>query len=89
VHSLTVYFNGKLIPTPDRYGNRISDDSFLLMFNPSSEATEFHVPGGLEANTWRVEIDTATDHQRDAIVATKDIWTVAPWALVVLQMNGE
>ena len=89
VRSLMVYLNGDQIPTPDRYGNRITDDSFLLMFNPGSEPTDFHVPDGLEANTWRVEIDTATDHQRDAIVAGKDVWTVSPWAVVVLQQNGE
>ena len=88
VKSLMVHLNGKVIPTPDYYGNRITDDSFLLLFNPSGEPTDFHLPDGLEARTWRVEIDTATDHQRDAIVDTKDIWTVAPWAVVVLQMNG-
>ncbi|MDH3302464.1 MAG: glycogen debranching protein GlgX [Acidimicrobiia bacterium] len=88
VRSLMVYLNGQVIPAPDYYGNRITDDSFLLLFNPSGDATKFHVPDGLEARTWRVEIDTATDHRRDAIVDTKDVWTVAPWALVVLQMNG-
>ena len=88
VRSLMVYLNGQVIPAPDYYGNRITDDSFLLLFNPCGEATKFHVPDGLEARTWRVEIDTATDHRRDAIVDTKDVWTVAPWALVVLQMNG-
>ncbi len=88
VRSLTVYLNGQVIPAPDYYGNRITDDSFLLLFNPNSEATGFHMPDGLETMSWRVEIDTATDHQRDAIVSTQDVWTVAPWAVVVLQMNG-
>ncbi len=88
VRSLMVYLNGKVIPAPDYYGNPVTDDSFLLLFNPNSEVAKFQVPDGLEAMTWRVEIDTATDHQRDAIVATKDVWPVAPWAVVVLQMNG-
>ena len=85
VRSLTVYLNGRMIPTPDFYGNRITDESFLLMFNPNDQETEFHIPGGIEADTWRVELDTATSHQRDAIVASRDDWTVAPWAVVVLK----
>jgi hypothetical protein len=35
--SLGVFLNGDALPDPDRRGHRISDDSFLLLFNAHYE----------------------------------------------------
>jgi isoamylase len=60
--SLGVLLNGSAISTPDAFGGRVVDDSFLLLFN----ASELDLPWTLPAdslwaapNPWTVELDTA------------------------------
>ncbi|MEU9128618.1 glycogen debranching protein GlgX [Kitasatospora sp. NPDC048540] len=55
--SLTVFLNGNAISEPDRRGGKIVDDSFLLLFNASSEQLEFTVPAG-HGEAWVVVVDT-------------------------------
>ena len=42
--SLTVFLNGRAISEPDRRGERVQDDSFLLLFNASEEDLRFTIP---------------------------------------------
>ena len=42
--AVTVFLNGDAISEPDQRGERIVDDSFLLMFNAHHEELEFTVP---------------------------------------------
>ena len=42
---LAVFLNGDAIPDPDPRGERITDDSFLLLFNAHHEALRLHDPG--------------------------------------------
>ncbi|MFC9326815.1 glycogen debranching protein GlgX [Kitasatospora sp. NPDC057015] len=56
--SLTVFLNGDAISEPDRRGGKITDDSFLLMFNAHFEPLEFTVPAG-HGKEWHVVVDTA------------------------------
>ncbi|MFB6892093.1 glycogen debranching protein GlgX [Kitasatospora sp. NPDC056327] len=56
--SLTVFLNGHAISEPDRRGGRITDDSFLLMFNAHFEPLEFTVPAG-HGQEWQLVVDTA------------------------------
>ena len=42
--SLGIFLNGAAIPTPDRRGNRVRDDSFLLFFNAHYEPVDFTIP---------------------------------------------
>ncbi|MYW04925.1 glycogen debranching protein GlgX [Streptomyces sp. SID3343] len=58
--SVAVFLNGEAISEPDTRGQRIRDDSFLLLFNASHKAQEFTVPKGL-GRTWTVVVDTADD----------------------------
>ena len=44
VKSLTVFLNGRAISEPDRRGERVQDESFLLLFNASDEDLQFTVP---------------------------------------------
>ncbi|MGF1428903.1 glycogen debranching protein GlgX [Kitasatospora sp. LaBMicrA B282] len=55
--SLTVFLNGAAISEPDRRGGRITDDSFLLMFNAHHESLQFTVPHG-HGEEWQVVVDT-------------------------------
>jgi isoamylase len=57
--SLTVFLNGDAITEPDPRGQRITDDSFLLMFNAAEYDLVFTVPAAEFGEQWISEIDTA------------------------------
>ncbi|MGH4032211.1 glycogen debranching protein GlgX [Actinomycetota bacterium Odt1-20B] len=56
--ALTVFLNGNAISEPGPRGERITDDSFLLMFNASDQPLEFTVPVN-HGRQWKVVVDTA------------------------------
>ncbi|MCM2576922.1 glycogen debranching protein GlgX [Streptomyces meridianus] len=56
--SLTVFLNGRAISEPGPRGERITDDSFLLLFNAGPEETAFTVPAG-HGLQWQTIVDTA------------------------------
>ncbi|MFE2942002.1 glycogen debranching protein GlgX [Streptomyces sp. NPDC059255] len=56
--AMTVFLNGHAISEPGPRGERISDDSFLLLFNASGEELEFKVPVN-HGRQWQVMVDTA------------------------------
>lgn len=58
MRALTVFMNGNAISEPGPRGERISDDSFLLLFNASPEPLEFVVPVN-HGRQWQVVVDTA------------------------------
>ncbi|KND32686.1 glycogen debranching protein GlgX [Streptomyces acidiscabies] len=56
--ALTVFLNGHAISEPGPRGERITDDSFLLMFNPSPTPLDFVVPVD-HGPRWHLTVDTA------------------------------
>ncbi len=56
--SLAVYFNGEALPDPDPRGRRITDDTFLLLFNAHHDQVVFQLPGPQWAAAWVRELDT-------------------------------
>ncbi len=56
--SLTVFLNGYAISEPDPRGERITDDSFLLLFNAGASGLDFTVPVN-HGREWQVVVDTA------------------------------
>jgi glycogen operon protein len=56
--ALTVFLNGHAISEPGPRGERISDDSFLLMFNAAPKPLDFVVPVD-HGRQWQVVVDTA------------------------------
>ncbi|MDG4862578.1 glycogen debranching protein GlgX [Streptomyces sp. T-3] len=56
--ALTVFLNGNAISEPGARGERIQDDSFLLMFNASAASQEFVVPVD-HGRQWQVIVDTS------------------------------
>jgi isoamylase len=60
--SLTVFLNGDAIAEPDPRGQRITDESFLLMFNAAEHGVDFIVPAAEFGEQWLSEIDTADPH---------------------------
>ncbi|QKE85380.1 glycogen debranching protein GlgX [Arthrobacter sp. NEB 688] len=58
---MTVFLNGKAIPSPDAHGRPVVDDDFLVLFNADHEDHEFVLPGEEWGERWCTEIDTAAD----------------------------
>ncbi|HEY7988334.1 MAG TPA: glycogen debranching protein GlgX [Lapillicoccus sp.] len=57
--SLMVFLNGDAIPAPDRRGNTVHDDSFLVVFNAHDEAITFTLPEEEYGVEWYIEVDTS------------------------------
>ena len=57
--SVAVFLNGEGIREPDARGERITDDSFFLLFNGHHEPIAFVLPDLGAGERWQVEIDTA------------------------------
>jgi isoamylase len=53
-----VYLNGDAITDRDRRGQRVSDDSFLLLFNGHDKPTEWMLPGPW-GGPWELVLDTS------------------------------
>jgi isoamylase len=56
--SVAVFLNGNSIPTPDRMGRKIVDDSFLVLFNAHYEPLDWVIAAALESG-WQPVLDTA------------------------------
>jgi len=56
--ALAVFLNGEELPAPNPWGDRVIDDSFLVLFNTSAEAVSFALPEPLQGREWAVQIDT-------------------------------
>ncbi len=55
--SMVVFLNGNAISEPGPRGERVTDDSFLLMVNAAPRALEFTVPVS-HGKQWRTVVDT-------------------------------
>jgi glycogen operon protein len=83
---MAVYLNGEGIHEPDVRGQRIVDDSFLMLFNAHHEPIEFSLLGADYAEKWEVVLDTA-DHleERADELSSDGTITVADRGTIVLR----
>jgi isoamylase len=58
-HSVTLFLDGEAIPYPDRHGQPVLGDSFLLLFNAYWEQLQFTILPSL-SGPWSAEIATET-----------------------------
>jgi glycogen operon protein len=88
--SLAVYLNGDAISEPDPRGGKITDDSFLLLFNAHSNALVFTLPDSGYAPGWEVVIDTGRQAPEapGTVRPPKDEIEVRDRAVVVLRSTG-
>jgi isoamylase len=90
--ALTVFLNGNAISEPGARGERITDDSFLLMFNPSPEPLEFVVPVN-HGRQWQVVVDTARTEvappDADAKIQAGDRLTLPDRSMTVLRRPAQ
>jgi glycogen operon protein len=57
--TVAIYLNGQGIPDRDELGERIVDDSFLLLINAHHQPVTFVLPDQSYGRSWEVVIDTA------------------------------
>ncbi|MFL6055217.1 MAG: glycogen debranching enzyme, partial [Actinoallomurus sp.] len=84
--AVAVHLNGDAITEPDPRGQRVRDDSFLLLFNAHSDSIVFRVPDERFGERWEVVLDTATPKpaEREPVKANDDL-EVTDRALVLLR----
>ena len=56
-----VFYNGDAIGEPNRFGQRIVDDDFLLLLNAAPEDVDFTIPDVVYGRTWLTVADTDDD----------------------------
>jgi isoamylase len=86
--SMSVFLNGDAIPSPDSRGDRVVDDSFLVLFNAHHEPLAFTLPPERFGNRWIRTLDTADTLAEGEQVATGDRAMVQDRSLVVLRRVG-
>jgi isoamylase len=59
VQTIAAFLNGHGIPERDQLGEPISDDSFVVLFNPLPDAATFTLPGKAYGRMWEIVVDTA------------------------------
>jgi isoamylase len=57
--TVAVFLNGEGIPDRDQVGERIVDDSFLLLINAHHEQVTFTLPEPVYGRAWETVVDTA------------------------------
>jgi glycogen operon protein len=88
--SLTVFLNGDAISEPGWRGERIRDDSFLLLFNASELEQQFTLPPPRYGARWSKVLDTAVPRisaQDVAVVKPGDVVGVPSRSVQVLCRN--
>jgi glycogen operon protein len=87
--AVMVFLNGQRIIEPDKRGQKVLDDSFLVVFNAHYEDIDFTVPPPEYGPYWSVVVDTADDEtsgiEGGDTFAPGDVLIVASRSLVVLR----
>ncbi len=58
-NAIAIFLNGQGIPERGALGERITDDSFLLLINAHHQSIMFTVPDQAYGRTWEIVVDTA------------------------------
>jgi isoamylase len=84
---LGVFLNGMEIPGVDQAGERITDDSFLVLFNAGNDAVDFRLPTRRFGAMWTIELTTAEPQRlpEGERVAPRGNVPVPGWSVVVLR----
>lgn len=62
IKAINIFLHGEAIEAPDPHGNRLIDNSFLLLFNAEPDLLEFTIPEPFQSFSWKVAIDTTKTH---------------------------
>src|SRR4051794_35946102 len=84
--SVAVFLNGDGIPDRNSRGERVTDDSFIMIFNAHDGSIDFPLPPSEYGSKWEIVLDTATPQQAvPAPAAAQSTLTVEARSLAVLR----
>jgi glycogen operon protein len=83
--SVGVYMNGDTIKSTDLYGERMTDDTFVLVFNASELDLPWVLPDATWGKHWVVDLDTADPAAAPHEIAAGGTIQVQSHSLVVLR----
>jgi len=86
--SLAIYLNGRGIPTTDERGERVLDDSFLVLFNAHSEPVQFTMPQDLLGLEWEIMLYSATGVAAPLPIEAPETGDVGGWSVVLLRKKN-
>ena len=84
--SVAVFLNGEGIPDRNARGERVVDDSFIMIFNAHDGSIDFTLPHPEWGAKWEIVLDTATPQLAEpAPAAARSVLTVEARSLCVLR----
>lgn len=86
--SLAIYLNGKGITTTDEKGERVIDDSFLVLVNAHSEPVHFAMPDELAELQWEIMLYSAVGLAVPLPVDSPETGDVGEWSVVLLRKRN-
>jgi glycogen operon protein len=91
VHHVGMFLNGEEIAAPDEHGQRVIDDSFLLLFNGGHEDVEFKLPPARFGQRWTCELRTDEEDGGESLtsVSAGELITVPHHSLILLRRESE
>jgi isoamylase len=81
--SVGVFLNGEAITDRDRRGQRVTDDSFLLLFNAHHEAVDWTLPKQW-GQWWELVMETTGPDREGQVLASSETLQVAGRSVIVL-----
>ena len=88
VQCLGVFLNGEAIGEPGPRGERVTDDSFLVLLNGGAERVAFVLPDERWAPAYELELDTADDARRANAFKAGSIVDLEGRSIVLLRAAG-
>ena len=86
--TLGIFLNGDAIPDLDARGERVVDDSFLVLFNAHHEPATFVLPAERFGERWVKVLDTADAFDEGTQVKAGDALAVGGRSLALLRRGG-
>jgi glycogen operon protein len=84
--SISVFLNGEALPEPNRRGERLVDNSFLLCFNAHDHSVDFVIPDGDYAHQWTAVLDTTDPTgETELVVNAGEAISLVERSLIVLR----
>ena len=84
-----VFYNGDAIGEPNRFGQRIVDDDFLLLLNAAPEDVDFTIPDVVYGRTWLTVANTDDDTDASSRQSGETITVRARCVVVLVNPLGE
>jgi glycogen operon protein len=85
--SVGLFLNGEAITDRDRRGQRVTDDSFLLLFNAHDEPIEWTLPSQW-GELWEAVLDSSDPDRAGDAVESAATLPVAERSVVVLRRQA-